>query len=47
MHTPEEAYQCFMRTEMDALVIENCLFLKNEQPEWEEKENLFSMPIDE
>ena len=36
--TPEEAYQCFMRTEMDALVIENCLFLKNEQPEWEEKE---------
>lgn len=35
---PKEAYQCFMRTEMDALVIENCLFLKKDQPEWKEKE---------
>lgn len=32
--TPEHAYQCFMRTEMDYLVIENCLFSKAGQPEW-------------
>jgi carbamoyltransferase len=30
--TPEDAYRCFMRTEMDALVLENCLLLKSEQP---------------
>jgi carbamoyltransferase len=30
--TPEEAYLCFMRTEMDALVIEGILFDKEEQP---------------
>ena len=30
--TPEDAYRCFMRTEMDALVLENCLLLKPEQP---------------
>ena len=32
--TPEDAYRCFMRTEMDYLVIENLLMDKNEQPEW-------------
>ncbi|WP_437201400.1 carbamoyltransferase family protein [Planctomicrobium sp. SH664] len=31
--TPEEAYQCFLNTNMDALVLENCLLLKQEQPE--------------
>lgn len=30
--TPEDAYRCFMRTEMDYLVIENCLLAKSEQP---------------
>lgn len=35
--TPQEAYQCFMRTEMDYLVIENYLFSKQDQPEWKEK----------
>ena len=30
--TPEDAYRCFMRTEMDHLVIENCLLNKTEQP---------------
>ncbi|WP_295887682.1 carbamoyltransferase [uncultured Thiohalocapsa sp.] len=30
--TPADAYRCFMRTEMDALVLENCLLLKSEQP---------------
>jgi len=34
--TPEEAYTCFMRTEMDALVIGNMLFLKEDQPEFSE-----------
>jgi len=35
--SPEDAYQCFMRTEMDVLVIEDCLLFKEEQPEWKEK----------
>jgi carbamoyltransferase len=30
--TPEDAYRCFMRTEMDVLVLENCLLFKEEQP---------------
>jgi carbamoyltransferase len=34
--TPEDAYRCFMRTEMDFLVMENCLFAKPEQPIREE-----------
>jgi carbamoyltransferase len=35
--TPTDAYRCFMRTEMDYLVLENCLLAKNDQPEWTEK----------
>ena len=31
--SPEDAYRCFMRTEMDYLVLENCLLAKSEQPE--------------
>ena len=34
--TPEDAYVCFMRTEMDYLVIGNCMFKKEEQPPWQE-----------
>ena len=30
--TPEDAYNCFMGTDMDVLVLENCLLLKTEQP---------------
>jgi carbamoyltransferase len=30
--TPEDAYRCFMRTQMDVLVLENCVLLKEEQP---------------
>ena len=37
--TPEDAYRCFMRTEMDYLVIENCLLSKSDQPVWEETDN--------
>jgi carbamoyltransferase len=29
--TPEDAYRCFMRTDMDALVLENFILLKTEQ----------------
>ncbi|MEX0828745.1 MAG: carbamoyltransferase [Nitrospirales bacterium] len=29
--TPEDAYRCFMRTEMDVLVLENCVLLKEQQ----------------
>ena len=31
--TPADAYRCFMRTEMDYLVVENFLIAKSEQPE--------------
>ena len=37
--TPQEAYVCFMRTEMDALVIGEFLFLKEEQPKLAEETN--------
>jgi carbamoyltransferase len=37
--TPEDAYRCFMRTEMDFLVIGNYFLIKEEQPEWENKSN--------
>ena len=31
--SPVDAYHCFMGTDMDVLVLENCLLLKEEQPE--------------
>ncbi len=34
--TPEDAYRCFMRTAMDALVLENHVLLREEQPAWVE-----------
>jgi len=34
--TPDHAYTCLMRTEMDALVMGNYLFLKSEQPEYKD-----------
>jgi carbamoyltransferase len=30
--TPQQAYLCFMRTEIDVLVLEDCLLYKHEQP---------------
>tara|TARA_B100000459_G_C8446963_1_gene144165 strand:- start:173 stop:574 length:402 start_codon:yes stop_codon:yes gene_type:complete len=30
--TPQDAYRCFMRTEMDVLVLQNEILLKNKQP---------------
>ena len=32
--SPADAYRCFMRTEMDYLVVENFLLAKRDQPEW-------------
>lgn len=31
--TPEDAYRCFMATDMDVLVLENCLLRKEDQPQ--------------
>ena len=28
---PQDAYRCFMRTEMDVLVLENCVLYKEKQ----------------
>jgi len=35
--TPKDAYRCFMRTNMDFLVLGNFLLEKKKQPKWEEK----------
>lgn len=37
--TPQNAYECFMRTDMDVLVLENYILYKEEQPEWNETED--------
>lgn len=34
--SPQDAYRCFMRTEMDYLVLGNYVLNKNEQPVWQE-----------
>jgi carbamoyltransferase len=36
--TPRDAYQCFMRTHLDALVLYPFLLLKDGQPAWKETE---------
>ncbi len=35
----QDAYECFMRTDMDILVLEHCILYKKEQPEWKETED--------
>ena len=37
VHTPEDAYRCFMRTEMDYLVMENIVLNKADQKDWKEE----------
>lgn len=32
VNTPEDAFRCFMNTNMDVLVLENCIVLKQDQP---------------
>ncbi|MFN8027585.1 MAG: carbamoyltransferase [Acidimicrobiia bacterium] len=34
--TPDDAYRCFMRTEMDTLVLEDCILTKSEQPAYDD-----------
>jgi len=36
--TPYDAYRCFMSTEMDYLVINDFVYAKTDQPDWENKE---------
>ena len=35
--SPQDSYNCFMRTEIDALVIENFLLIKKDQPKFNDK----------
>jgi carbamoyltransferase len=37
--TPQDAYRCFMRTDMDVLVIEDFILYKEEQPQWQERDD--------
>jgi carbamoyltransferase len=37
--TPEDAYRCFMRTEMDYLVLGPFLLAKTDQPNWQERDD--------
>jgi carbamoyltransferase len=37
--TPDDAYRCFMRTEMDYLVMGDFIFDKRQQPKWHEAEH--------
>lgn len=39
VNTAEDAYRCFMRTEMDYLVVGNYLFEKKQQPEWQKTDD--------
>ncbi len=36
--TQQDAYRCFMRTDMDVLVMADCLLFKKEQPPWRESD---------
>jgi carbamoyltransferase len=37
--TPKDAYQCFMRTNMDLLILEDCLLWKESQPQFKDTED--------
>jgi carbamoyltransferase len=37
--TPSDAYRCFMRTEMDYLIVDDFILAKADQPEWEKDES--------
>lgn len=38
VNTPHDAYRCFMSTDMDYLVVNDVVFCKTEQPDWENKD---------
>ncbi|MFO0758123.1 MAG: carbamoyltransferase [Byssovorax sp.] len=49
VNTPAEAYNCFLHTEMDVLVVGDCVLLKEEQPklaESEQKQYLSQFSLD-
>jgi len=35
--TPDDAYRCFMRTEMDELVVNDFILKKTDQPDWQNR----------
>jgi len=37
--TPADAYRCFMRTEMDYLVLNSFVLSKKDQPPWKDKQD--------
>jgi carbamoyltransferase len=37
VHSPQDAYRCFMRTDIDVLVLENCILRKEAQPPFQEQ----------
>lgn len=37
--TPEDAYRCFMRSEIDYLCLDSFLLEKTDQPNWQDREN--------
>jgi carbamoyltransferase len=37
--SPKDAYTCFMRTEIDLLVLEDCLLWKSEQPGFSDRKD--------
>ena len=39
VRSPEDAFRCFMRTEMDVLVLQNQLLMKNNQKKIMEDDN--------
>jgi carbamoyltransferase len=41
--SPKDAYTCFMRTETDLLVLEDCFLWKSEQPEFSERDDWRTM----
>ncbi len=38
--SPEDAYHCFMNTEIDVLVINDYIYLKADQPKWDKKQTI-------
>ena len=41
--TPEDAYNCFMNTDMDVLVLEHCILYKSEQPSSEKRNDSYEL----
>ncbi len=37
VHTPDDAYRCFMNTDMDWLVVEDCVLDRADQPAWDQQ----------